>query len=55
MEVLVVECFRDRAVTIELKNATIQCTSPACPWQGRSDKYKVVRILINTLKGFMAS
>jgi molybdenum cofactor biosynthesis enzyme len=29
---------------MELKKATIQCTNPDCPWQGRSDEYKVVRI-----------
>ena len=38
---LLSECFRDRAVTMELKKATIQCTSPDCPWEGRSEDFKV--------------
>jgi hypothetical protein len=32
---------------MELKKATIQCTSPDCPWQGRGDEYKV-GIFVNT-------
>jgi hypothetical protein len=48
-EVSVTECFRDRAVTMELKKATIQCTSPDCPWQGRSDEYKVGMFVIMQL------
>jgi hypothetical protein len=40
-EVSVAECFRDKAFTMEFKKATIQCTSPACPWEGKSDEYKV--------------
>ena len=34
-------CFRDRAVSMELKKATIKCTSPDCSWEGRSDDCKV--------------
>ena len=35
-EVLLRQCFRDRAVTMDLKKATIPC-----PWEGRSEDYKV--------------
>ena len=38
---MVSKCFRDRAVTLELKKATIQCTSPDCPWKGKSEEFKV--------------
>ena len=40
-EVQVSECFRDRAVTLDLNKATIQCTSPGCPWKGKSEEFKV--------------
>ena len=26
---------------MDLKKATIPCTSPGCPWEGRSEDYKV--------------
>lgn len=39
-EVLVTDCFRDRAVSMEMKVASIQCTSLHCPWQGRSVEYE---------------
>lgn len=35
------DCFRDRAVSMEMKVASIQCTSLHCPWQGRSVEYEV--------------
>ena len=40
-EVLLEQCFRDKAVTMDLKKATITCTSHGCPWEGRSEDYKV--------------
>ena len=40
-EYLLSECFRDRAFSMELEKATIQCTSPDCSWEGKSEDFKV--------------
>ena len=42
---LLSDCFRDIAATMELKKAIIQCESPGCPWEGKSERY-VVRITL---------
>ena len=49
-EHLLSECFRDRAVSMELEKATIQCTSPACSWEGRSGDFKVRICTANSSK-----
>ena len=43
-EILLEKCFRDRAFTREFREAIIKCKSLNCPWEGRSEDYKV-RIL----------
>ena len=40
-EISMEECFQDRAATMELKKATLQCISPGCSWQGSSEEYLV--------------
>ena len=40
-QLLLSKCFRDRAFSMELEKATIQCTSPDCPWEGKSAIFKV--------------
>ena len=45
-DIVVSKCFRDRAVTMELKKATIQCTSSDCPWKGKSGEFKVNNISV---------
>ena len=44
------DCFRDRAVTLDLMKATIQCTSPDCPWKGKSEEFKVNNFLCMKLQ-----
>ena len=40
-EVVLNECFKDRAAENELKTATIRCTNQYCPWEGLGKFYKV--------------
>ena len=38
--ILVMDCFEDRAILNELKNARISCTSVGCNWQEQSSEYR---------------
>ena len=40
-EILLDECFKDKAAENELKSATIKCINQDCPWEGPSKFYKV--------------
>ena len=40
-ENIVENCFRDRAVEYELRNSTLKCLNPSCPWEGESRFYQV--------------
>ena len=35
------DCFRDRAVEYELRNSTLKCLDPSCPWERESRFYQV--------------
>ncbi len=41
IEVKPEECFKDRAVAIELKKATLTCRSSGCIWEGSGKEYLV--------------
>ena len=40
-EVVLNECFKDRAAENELKTATIKCSNQECPWEGPGQFYMV--------------
>ncbi len=42
-DVYVDDCFKDRAVTNDLRKATLECISPGCSWKGSSNEYQVRR------------
>ena len=44
------DCFRDRAVEYELRNSTLKCLNPSCPWEGESKFYEVYIQLQSKLK-----
>ena len=46
------ECFRDRAVELELKNSIIKCINPSCPWEGEGTYYQVLSLIFHL---FLAS
>ncbi len=40
-EIKLDECFKDRAIAIELKKATLKCRSVGCSWNGLGKEYSV--------------
>ncbi len=38
------QCFRDKAVEMELAIATVRCSNPDCPWEGQCNNYQVREI-----------
>ncbi len=40
-EVLVKECFRDRAIAREISKISLKCKHSGCSWQGPIDQYRV--------------
>ena len=41
-EILLDDCFKDKAVENELKTTTIKCINQDCPWEGLGRYYKVL-------------
>ncbi len=41
IEIKLDECFKDRAIAIELKKATLKCRSVGCSWKGLGNEYSV--------------
>ena len=39
-------CFRDGAVEYELRNSTLKCLNPSCPWEGESRFYQVFLLYV---------